>query len=33
MYRVTTGQGRVLRRGHELASVLRVIDHDLVVIK
>jgi hypothetical protein len=33
MYRVTSAQGRVLRRGHELERVLKVIDHDLVVIK
>ena len=33
LYRVTDGQGRVLRRGHELDKVLRIIDHELVVIK
>jgi hypothetical protein len=33
MYRVTNRQGRVLKRGHDLNRVLRVIDHDLVVVE
>lgn len=33
MYRVSTGQGRVLKRGPELEAVLRSIGHELVVVK
>ncbi len=33
MYRLTNSRGRELRRGHELDKVLRIIDHDLVVVK
>ncbi len=31
-YSVTNQQGRILRRGHELGQVLRVLDPQLVVI-
>ena len=31
-YLVTNQQGRVLKRGHELASVLRVLDPQLAVV-
>jgi hypothetical protein len=31
-YLVTNQQGRVLKRGHDLAQVLRVLDPDLVVV-
>jgi hypothetical protein len=31
-YIVTNQQGRILKRGHDLAQVLRVLDPDLVVI-
>nr|WP_245893245.1 DUF2794 domain-containing protein [Devosia naphthalenivorans] len=31
-YAVTNQQGRILKRGHELSLVLRVLDPDLVVV-
>lgn len=31
-YSVTNQQGRILKRGHELAQVLRVLDPQLVVV-
>nr|WP_269468491.1 DUF2794 domain-containing protein [Devosia ureilytica] len=31
-YMVTNQQGRVLKRGHDLAQVLRVLDPDLMVV-
>lgn len=31
-YSVTNQQGRILKRGHELSLVLRVLDPDLVVV-
>lgn len=31
-YLVTNQQGRVLKRGHDLSQVLRVLDPDLVVV-
>jgi hypothetical protein len=31
-YMVTNQQGRILKRGHDLAQVLRVLDPDLVVV-
>ena len=31
-YMVSNQQGRILKRGHDLAQVLRVIDPDLVVV-
>jgi hypothetical protein len=31
-YMVTNQQGRILKRGHELASVLRVLDPQLAVV-
>lgn len=31
-YMVTNQQGRVLKRGHDLAQVLRVLDPDLAVV-
>jgi hypothetical protein len=31
-YAVTNQQGRILKRGHDLALVLRVLDPDLVVV-
>jgi uncharacterized protein DUF2794 len=33
MYAVTNLRGRVLKRGHDLGAVLKVLDHDFVVIK
>lgn len=32
-YSVTNHEGRILKRGHELDRVLRVLDPDLVIIK
>jgi hypothetical protein len=32
-YLVTNQEGRVLKRGHELPQVLRVLDPDLIVIR
>ena len=32
-YAVTNQQGRILKRGHELSLVLRVLDPDLVVVQ
>ncbi len=32
-YSVTNQQGRILKRGHELSLVLRVLDPDLVVVQ
>jgi len=32
-YSVTNQQGRILRRGHDLALVLRVLDPHLVVVQ
>ncbi|KKB07781.1 hypothetical protein VE26_14095 [Devosia chinhatensis] len=32
MYMVTNQQGMILKRGHDLAQVLRVLDPDLVVV-
>ena len=32
MYMVTNQQGRILKRGHDLAQVLRVLDPDLMVV-
>lgn len=32
-YSVTNQQGRILKRGHELRQVLRVLDPDLVVVE
>jgi hypothetical protein len=32
-YLITNMTGRVLKRGHDLAQVLKVLDHDLVVVK
>jgi hypothetical protein len=32
-YAVTNQQGRILRRGHDLAQVLRVLDPHLVVVR
>lgn len=31
-YTVTNQQGRILKRGHDLAQVLRVLDPDLLVV-
>lgn len=31
-YMVTNQQGRILKRGHDLAQVLRVLDPDLMVV-
>lgn len=31
-YSVTNQQGRILKRGHDLAQVLRVLDPDLMVV-
>ena len=31
-YIVTNQQGRILKRGHDLAQVLRVLDPDLMVV-
>ncbi|MHA6299475.1 DUF2794 domain-containing protein [Devosia sp. CAU 1758] len=31
-YMVTNQQGRILKRGHDLAQVLRVLDPDLLVV-
>lgn len=33
LYAVTNQQGRILKRGHELSLVLRVLDPDLVVVQ
>jgi hypothetical protein len=32
-YSVTNQQGRILKRGHELSLVLRVLDPDLIVVQ
>jgi hypothetical protein len=32
MFSVTNQQGRILKRGHDLAQVLRVLDPDLLVV-
>jgi hypothetical protein len=32
-YAVTNQQGRILKRGHELSLVLRVLDPDLIVVQ
>jgi hypothetical protein len=32
MFTITNQQGRVLKRGHDLAQVLRVLDPDLLVV-
>jgi len=33
IYAVTNMRGRVLKRGHDLASVLGVLDHHLVLVR
>jgi hypothetical protein len=32
MFTITNQQGRILKRGHDLAQVLRVLDPDLMVV-
>jgi hypothetical protein len=31
-YMITNQQGRILKRGHDLAQVLRVLDPDLAIV-